>query len=326
MLKPQLQNHLKILILLFVTMSKIFAQQTNRADTSSIEIKDIPKPLLVDKSGIYSALKNNYYGLITKNGRAITLYKYSNIGYFEKGYAVFSIYDKIGYVVKKGYLNLKGKEFSYPYYSRESLNWSIASHPTEIPDSSHLLGFQDRTSMVWTLETLLDNNLKAFVDEPQTYPDLNNLDKVCIGYGLSISGGNYSESYIYKSPEKWNSFKHHTLYPIIQNERWRVLMWNWIKPYYKNAFQKLNPFAKKSYQDCFEYLKNHINSFDEEKYKDFLLKDEKKFAKTDINGKIDSKRKLSSFVDRLILIHKVITPKEAKKWINTLYEEVRTWK
>jgi hypothetical protein len=281
---------------------------------------------LLDSSGIYKAERNGFWGLLSNDGKEITDFKYSSIGLFHKGYATFNIINNEDYSFDFGYISKKGDKFIYSYIDYGTHNWDIKAPPIEIPDNSHILGNLNYTNFSWTLTSLLNHNLNAFVDEPQIYSDLNNLDKVCIGYGMLISAGNYSEDYMNENSDNWNSFKKNTIYKVIENELLRSLAWNWIKPYYKDAFSRMNPFVKKNYQECFKYLKQHIDSFDKSKYATFLETNEKGFAKVDINGNIDNKRKLSAFVDRLILVHKVISVEDSKRWINKMYNEVKTWK
>lgn len=281
---------------------------------------------LIDSTGLYRANKNDKWGLLTSDGKELTEFKYSNIGFFYNDFASIDIIDSEGYNLFNGYIDRNGKEFLYPYMSYESLNWNISNPPSEIPDYSEVLGQHSYLNFSWTLPSILNHNLKAFVDEPQSYSDLNNLDKVCIGYGMLIAGGNYSEDYIFQDKTKWKLFKENTIFPILKNEKLRGLAWEWIKPYYKDAYQKSNPFVKKVYQECFKYLNDHINSFDQEKYTVFLQTNEQNFSKLDINRKVDSKRKLSAYVDRLILVHNVISHEDAKRWINLIYDEVKQWK
>lgn len=331
-------KHCFILLILVISFPKCSSKKNNHVFTEGTKYgirnmkgRVILEPtyseiIRVDSAGLYVARKNGFLGLLSISGKELTAFKYSKIEDFQNGFAAFDIIDERGYNLFKGYLNKSGKEFIYPYLRYESLNWNVSNAPSEMPDSSHLLGFHRYLKFKWTLPSLLNHNLKAFVDEPQTYSDLGNLDKVCIGYGLLIACGNYSEDYMTKDPEKWNSFKKNTIYKIIETETLRKLTWDWIKPYYKDAYTKLTPFAKKTYQACFKYLKEHIDSFEKEKYEAFLKKDEKNFAKLNIDGKKDSKRKLSAFVDRLIIVHQVISEEDAKKWVNILYSDVRKWK
>lgn len=311
-------------IFTFLTLLILYNCGINKNVTDVIDTK-YSNLIQIDSSGVYKGMKGNLWGLVVKDSSELTEFKYSDIGTFQKGYAAFSIFDNAGYGLYKGYLNLNGQEFIYPYMNFESLNWEISYAPKEIPDSSHILGKHAYLNFNWTLPSMLNHNLQAFILEPQTYDDLGNLDKICIGYGMLISGGNFSEDYMNEKPDQWNTFKLNTVYKIIGDEHLRELAWEWINPYYKDAYSKLNPFVKKSYQECFKYLNNHIENFDRKKYEEFLIRDEKNFAKLDINGNIDNKRKLSAFVDRLILVHKVISPEDAKRWINKIYLEVKHW-
>ena len=119
--------------------------------------------------------------------------------------------------------------------------------------------------------------------------------------------------------------KQKTIYNVISSETLRELVWSWISPYYKKSFESLNPFVKKSYKDIALYLKNYINNYDEQEVRDYLKRDEKKFAHYDMNGDYDPCRKLSACVDRLIIIRKVISVSDAKKWINKMADEVMSW-
>jgi hypothetical protein len=280
---------------------------------------------IVDSTGLCAKYNGRFYALTTKDDIELTNYDFSRINHFQNGYASFYRYTDDGYVLNYGYLNKSGKEFTFKFYDFDSINWVISNPPSEIPDSSHILGFNDYINIKWTLPSILNHNLKAFIDETQIYTDLDKLDKICVGYGMLIGVGNYSEKYIVDNPKKWELFKQYTLFPIIKDQTLRKLTWNWIKPYYKDAFEKLNPFAQKTYKDCFQYLKNHVDSFEESEYRDFLLNNEKIFAKCNINGKPDNKRKLAAFIDRLILVHKLISPDDAKTWINSIYDDVFEW-
>jgi hypothetical protein len=177
----------------------------------------------------------------------------------------------------------------------------------------------------WTMESLLNTSLNAFVCEPRSYPDLNQNTQVAISYGLLMGGGNYSEDFMYPSQEGWQVFKKNTVYAIISSEELRSLAWDWVSPYYKKAFQCLHPFHKKTYKDIALSLKNYINTYDLEKTKAYLERDEPHFAHYDADGKKNPYRKLFAFVDRLILVHKVISLEDAKRWINLIVDEVLSW-
>ncbi|MGZ4033683.1 MAG: WG repeat-containing protein [Bacteroidia bacterium] len=175
----------------------------------------------------------------------------------------------------------------------------------------------------WTLTKILNNALNAFTEEPKTYADLNRIKEIAIGYGLMLDAGNYGD-FMY-STDRWDIFKKETIYKIIATESLRKTAWNWAAPYYKKAFQTMHPFHQQAYKSVASYLKNYINSYDLKKVNRFLKRDEKKFAFYDSNGKYDPCRKLSSFVDRLIIVHKALSVEDAKVWINKISDEVLSW-
>ncbi len=177
----------------------------------------------------------------------------------------------------------------------------------------------------WTLENILNEGLNALRQEPYTYPDLNKIKEISISYGLMIGAGNFSGKFIYSNFDNWNVFKEKTLYKIISTESLRQLTWNWAKPYYKQSFKTMHPFHKQAYKEIASYIKEYINTYDLKKTYTYLKKDEKEFAHYDSDGKYNPYRKLCAFVDRLILVHKVISVEDAKVWINKIADEVLTW-
>lgn len=284
------------------------------------------------KNGIAQVRLNDKSGCINKKGEVITPIKYYCIHQFCKGYAFAKIdngeipWGRKHKILYYGYIDSTGKEYLYDYPNYENHNWQISTVPKEIPDSSYLLKSRDTTqTRPWTLEKILAHGLSAFREEPIEYPDLCRLNSICISYGLMLGGGNFGEDFMSPDEDAWNSFKKNTLYKIASSEGLRQVAWNWIAPYYKVSFQSMNPFVQKAYKEIALYIKNYINNYDKQKVERYLKKEESKFARYDLNGKYDPNRKLSAFVDRLIIIHKVISVEEAKTWINKMADEVLTW-
>ncbi|MBI1306295.1 MAG: hypothetical protein GC181_06745 [Bacteroidetes bacterium] len=284
------------------------------------------------KIGIAQVRLNNQSGYINRSGEIVIPIKYSCIRRFCNGYAYATVdsgknvHSKKYQILFYGYLDTSGKEYLYQYSNFRNVDWNVGKAPNEIPDSSHLLRSWDTTqTKPWTLEKLLAHGLSAFKDEPQKYPDLCNLNQVCIACGLMIGGGNYGEDFMYPNRNAWMTFKTKTLFKIISSESLRQIVWNWIAPYYKKSFQSTNPFVQNSYKEIAVYLKNYINHYDRRKVEEYLKTNEVKFAHYDLNGNRDPNRKLGALIDRLIIIHKVITVKEAKLWINKIADEVATW-
>ena len=177
----------------------------------------------------------------------------------------------------------------------------------------------------WTLEKMLNHSLNAFVDEPMFYHNYNNLTELCISYALQIGEGPYTSKFRHPTYERWEIFKKGTIYKIISTEYLREIVWNWIKPYYKKAFKVLHPFHQQTYKNIAKHLKNYINNYNIEKVSAYLRDHENRFAHYDINGKYNPYRKMDAFVDRLILVHKLISVEDAKTWINKIADDVEKW-
>lgn len=177
----------------------------------------------------------------------------------------------------------------------------------------------------WTLERLLFHNLSALREEPQSYPDLSNITEICASYGLLIGHGNFSEDYATMYGTKWQRFKDKTVYKIIGSESLRKLAWNWIAPYYKQSFETMHPFHQQAYIDLIHHVQEYLNDYDIKEVSAYLKRDERRFAHYDSDGTYNPNRKLCAFVDRLILVHKVITVEEAKDWVNKIAAEMSTW-
>lgn len=176
----------------------------------------------------------------------------------------------------------------------------------------------------WTPEKILNHSVNAFMQEPRTYPELCNLKEVSVACGILMSGGNYDD-FRYDNRSGWEFFKKETLYKIIGAENLREAAWNWMAPYYKKAMQQMHPFHKQTYKDIAVYMKNYMNTYNRRQTENYLKRDEVRFAHYDRHGNYDPYRKLSAFVDRLIIMHKVIDEDDARKWINRIADDVAAW-
>lgn len=176
----------------------------------------------------------------------------------------------------------------------------------------------------WTPEKILNHSVNAFIQEPQTYPELCNLKEVSVACGILMCGGNYG-GFRYDNRSGWEYFKKETLFKIIGAENLRETAWNWMAPYYKKAMQQMHPFHKQTYKDIAVYMKNYMNTYNRRQTENYLKRDEARFAHYDRHGKYDPYRKLSAFVDRLIIMHKVIDEDDARKWINRMADDVASW-
>lgn len=284
------------------------------------------------QNGFFKVKRNGKYGVIDKSGNLLLTYKYSSITNFCNGYALVRIsdddvaknkYNQIAY----GYIDTLGNDFIFHYPNYKNYKNEKYEISKELYETVDLFKVDDNTKLDKdALDGIFTRTLKDFRFDPinviSNYCDIN---RVCVGYGLGVQGDLFSQGAVFHSQEKIKYFKKNTIYKIISSETLREITWSWLSPIYKKAFQSTDSFIQKAYKEIAQYLKDYINNYDQEKVEAYLKRDEKKFARYDINGNYDYNRKLSAFVDRLIIIHKIISVDDAKKWINKIADEVLTW-
>ncbi len=175
------------------------------------------------------------------------------------------------------------------------------------------------------IEQVLRFSLNAFCEEPQSYYRYYNLNALCIAYGLQLGKSSMVSHYSTMNVRGFEEYKKKTFFEILQSEKLRQATWDWARPMFKKAFTYLNPIVKDTYKEIARYIKDYMNNYDLEKTKTYLKYHEIDFARKNMHGELDDMRKLSAFVDRLIIIHKVISVEDARRWINTIADEVETW-
>lgn len=177
----------------------------------------------------------------------------------------------------------------------------------------------------WTTETILTRALTAFVFEPNNY-GLN--DAIISSYGLPGGGGNYWSSVTYSNG--WENFKEKAIFEILKDEKKRLIVWSWLKQNYKNAYILLHPNYKQEYKNIALSLKNYFktNNYDAKKVANFLKNNPGLFAyQNPMNpNKPMTGRKTAAFVERLVYMHKVMSIKDAQRWVNIVCNEILSWK
>ncbi len=257
-------------------------------------------------------------GLLNEDYTFFTEARYSIIFDYKDGYFPVTLNrDSFGYLYASGKEVLSRK-------IPEDYNWQVQP-PTINANIDSLLLFQS-PSQKWNLPYLLNRNLQAFCSAPQDYfhYGIDHFKSVCAVTALNLDVGFYSKI-ANESSQAWLTFRNKTLFPIIASETMREIIWNWAAPYYKTAFNKLNPMHKTIFCDLANYIKTYVNQYDLKKTTAYYNNNEKEFARKDINGNKDPYRKLSALIDRLIIKHKIITVSDAQVWGNKIADEVLTW-
>lgn len=283
-------------------------------------------------TGMALMIKNEKFGYIDSTGKTIIEFKYSRLGPFIDGLAYAETdngagkYSNDNKTLFSGYVDINGKEYLRPFVDYTHFKWNISPAPDAIPDYSYLMqNWPNAPTAAWTLESLVAQGASAFRNEPITYADRDNIREVSAAYGLMLGGGNYGEDFMYAGAEGFPTFKEKTLYAIIGKESLRKITWAWIRPYYKESFQSLDTVHQNIYREMAEYLRDYMDHYDKQKTLEFLRRDPDGFARYDREGNYDPYRKLSAFVDRLILVHRVVSVKEARKWVNIMADDLESW-
>ncbi|UTW61570.1 WG repeat-containing protein [bacterium SCSIO 12741] len=234
-----------------------------------------------------------------------------------------------------GYIQFPKKESLWPLWSNHQELWeTITPAPKSLPNHTDSLDYsinylrteiteilkQDSTSS-WSLEKILFLRAEALREEPKIYPGYSNFKAICANYGIWNSG-NFTVS---KYGPGWERFKKETLFAIVASEELRETTWNWLKPTFRHSFQSMHPQHQRTYLEGIEYLRDYINHYQAGKMKRYLKENPWRFANYDPDGNKNPWRKSCATVDRLILVHEVMTEKEARQWINKIADEVQTW-
>lgn len=283
-------------------------------------------------NGQYRVKENGKWGLVNVKGDILLPIMYSNIVKpFCDGYATVeirsgedTINNEKSKLKKYGYVDTLHNEF---LYETDSISYEFETYPihSELFNKEDLFKINDTIKLK---KELADNIFSYALAEFKTgylFADFCKLNQICVGYGLLLNGDILRVRSFFHTKNESEYFTKNTIYKIISTEYLREMTWTWISPIYKKIFQSTNSIIQKTYKDIAIYLKNYINNYDKEKVEEYLKRDERKFAQLDINGNFDPNRKLSAFIDRLIIIHKVINVEDAKYWVNKISDEVLNW-
>lgn len=314
------------------------------------------------RNGAAAARKSGKGGMIDRFGKALTPFAYDCILDYYKGIIVATLDNQLVYAHAQGreeraekkrqgdslWWDIEKAPRSLPDYThlleyKNHLDYTLKRRNAPvigILDGVYIKGIDtvpaappppppppkpDPPKPTWTIEKVLSHSLDAMRFEPNRYPELFRLRELCIAYGFMIGGGNYGADLIRMRNEGFLEFRKKTLHAIVASESLRVAAWKWAKPYYKACFESMHPVHRETYIDIAQHLDEYIQQYDRKKMEKYLMKHEARFAQYDPDGTYNPYRKLYAFVDRLILVHQVISEEDAKRWIHQLAMEVGTW-
>jgi len=288
-------------------------------------------------NGQYKVMVNGKWGIINLKGEILLPIRYTDIVQpFCNGFATVQIgyrrdstndnyWDITNYKYTKfGYVDKLNNEVLFDTDLR-TYNLGNYSIQNELFKNDDLFKINHTTKLKKELADSLFSYALAKFKTGFLYADFCKLNKKCVADGLLMNGDILGETSFFHSKIESEYFTKNTIHKIIATAYLREMTWTWISPIYKKIFQSSNSIIQKTYKDIAIYLKNYINNYNKEKVEEYLKRDERKFARLDINGNFDPNRKLSAFIDRLIIIHKVINVEDAKFWVNKISDEVLSW-
>lgn len=264
--------------------------------------------------------KNKLYGVIDTNNRVVIPIKYPEFHEFNNDRIY--IHHRYQYY---GYVDTLGNESFQPDFNIFRPEWGSIDTPPAIV-SKNTVALHSPNNAEWGLPLVLKLVLSALRGEPRTYGDYDEeqLTKVCIAYGLCIGVGNYAGK-LTRNHKSWQAFKQKTIYKILGSEKLRQVAWDWAKPYVKISFQTMHPYHRQIYKNCGAYLNNYMATYNVKQVRHYMKYQERRFAHYNLAGQPDPYRKLGAFVDRLIVLHKVMSVKDAQQWVASINTEVQSW-
>lgn len=118
-----------------------------------------------------------------------------------------------------------------------------------------------------------------------------------------------------------------TILPMMADSNLRKQTIAWCKPAFREAFEQMPFFYKDAYRSTARYLRNYLLNYDEKTISHFLETHNSVFSKNNpYTNQPDDRRKLTAFIDRLILVHQFISVEQAKSIFIPICDELLSWK
>ncbi len=171
----------------------------------------------------------------------------------------------------------------------------------------------------WKMENLFLFGLESIRKIGLVYADYpSQYGKTFSGEGLLVARSIYS----FGEPEVEGWLRKNVYSTILSSPGLRKIAWDYLKPYVKKSVYSMPPVYIEKYKDIGSHVVDYISEYDEKAVIQHLQENEPDFAYVDHKGRRNEYRKVTSFVDRTIVLHKYMNAKEARKWIQTIYDDV----
>ncbi|MBO6517569.1 MAG: hypothetical protein JJ975_13565 [Bacteroidia bacterium] len=226
--------------------------------------------------------------------------------------------------IADGYIDKNFNKHAYGANYGAYTDWEVSNAPGSLIAALPKVLRYKGDSTVVDYQNLLNNSLNALFHVPRSSLS-NKAEYNILTHQRQYQGWNDSagfNGYAFRKFSKEYTFK------ILSSESLRESAWSWISPYMKKCFKSLHAFHKKKYKALIRSLRDYINRYDLEKVKQHLANNEKQFAYTSWESETNAAKIIRPYgakLDRLIVYHKLISVKDAKRWLNRIAREMETW-
>ncbi|MBS0000671.1 MAG: WG repeat-containing protein [Cyclobacteriaceae bacterium] len=268
------------------------------------------------------------FGFINPDSSFFIMPEFTEAGSFFNGIAPVSTIDSFGYIHTSGQRDLALK------YQKNSIRaGGIRRNQPVILDSLKAVPCDCNDSAVLNVsfDTLSLSNFIALQLEATRwgpylyyrYPQM--LDKVSAGEGTLA--GRFALNFDFLQPKNpvWENFRHKVLFPLIRNSKLHPLIWDWLKPFYKQVFMTMPEQHREVYLRLIDYLSVYFEDYQAEEVQRFLKDYPEEFAYRHWDGSQSSFRKVSAMFERLVYIHELLEVEEVKYWIRKVSREIKSW-
>jgi hypothetical protein len=306
-------------------------------------------------------LDDEYFMIYSTGSKACNVpFRYDSLYSYSEGFAKVKFFDKYGFIDKYGYFfNLPeytvartffnglatvetGTEFGYLYVNgnKDLTKKYNDDHVDLLSGKAESFLYEQKIDLEelndtmyyfhpvkdWDLKTLILFSLEAIRWAPYLYyqyPQM--LSKVIAGEGTLSGRFILNRNFWDPGNEKWENCKKSVLFPILSSEESRIRLWEWIKPAFKEIWLSMPTLHRKNYHELLTYLESYFSEYNRDEILDYLKSNESEFAYYHSDGSKSPYRKTSALIDRLILIHDVISEYEAVDWVKEVHRSVTEW-
>lgn len=244
---------------------------------------------------------NDHYGTIDTAGKTTIPYLYDNLYPYNDSFYYSKLKSELGTGDSVfGFISREGKITS---------QYQAGSSTKEEPDS------------IQTASPVIQKFIAEHLHDlryAQSYRERENYIEILISYGLLMNDnptyygleGTFNRWMLYRAfaePSSWQNF------------------WQKNKIHYRHLYQSLSEYDKRLYLQIITHLNTYLCEYSQTKMLNYLNTDPQNFARRNPDGSRNPYRKIEAFFDRLILLHELITLKEAKELTGLILKDLRSW-